>query len=203
MEGCFRPQIPKFPLNVQEIQDVLSEVNSRRDQERNQQLHLQNPKATSGPALPTLVNVSSIEQRLCIQGSCTAHSDHGRKPLRPRGAIGLALAQGQWKTADLHHNINWLALHAVHLALHHFKSHVSSCHVLALTDNVATKAHINRQGDNHLRALWHEAIRLGNWMERHLLSLRSAHILELANHQADWLSRATVVSGNCILSCSD
>ncbi|XP_013916518.1 PREDICTED: ETS translocation variant 4-like [Thamnophis sirtalis] len=70
---------------------------------------------------------------------------------------------------------------------------VSGKHILVLTDNVA--AHVNRQGSTHSKALRDEALRLGNWAEKHLPSIRAEHISETENHQADWLSRETIDNG--------
>ncbi|KAK9400738.1 hypothetical protein NXF25_011452 [Crotalus adamanteus] len=60
--------------------------------------------------------------------------------------LGTQIAQGQWNQEDLTHNINWLELRAIHLALHQFSHLVTRRHVLVLTDNVAAKAHVNKEG---------------------------------------------------------
>ncbi|XP_013909106.1 PREDICTED: ubiquitin carboxyl-terminal hydrolase 7-like [Thamnophis sirtalis] len=116
--------------------------------------------------------------------------------------VGSQMAQGRWTATDLRHNINWLELKAARLALSHFHSSVEGRHVLLLTDNVATKVHINRQGGTHSRALWLEALRLGSWAEKHLQSLVSEHISGLSNVQVDWLSRATLDNGKWQLHLS-
>ncbi|XP_032092319.1 LOW QUALITY PROTEIN: extracellular calcium-sensing receptor-like [Thamnophis elegans] len=105
------------------------------------------------------------------------------------------IAQGRWTSTDLRNNINWLELRAIHLALRHFKESVAGHHILVLTDNVAAKAHVNRQGGTHSKALRKEALRLGHWAERHLQSIRAEHISGMENQQADWLSKETVDNG--------
>lgn len=101
-------------------------------------------------------------------------------------------AQGRWSQRDLKKSINWLELRAIHLALRHFHRLVTGCHVLVLTDNVAAKAHVNRQGGTRSRTLMAEAQLLGSWAERNLLSLRAEHISGVNNRQADFLSRSTI-----------
>ncbi|XP_039217701.1 uncharacterized protein LOC120316322 [Crotalus tigris] len=71
------------------------------------------------------------------------------------------LAQGQWSQLDLRHNINWLELRAIHLALRHLCKRVARQHMLVLTDNMA-KAHMNRQGGTWSRSLMAEAQLLGS-----------------------------------------
>lgn len=59
-------------------------------------------------------------------------------------------------------------------------------------DNVATKAHINRQGGMRSRPLMAEAEALSRWAEHHIESIRAEHILGVDNTQADWLSRTII-----------
>ncbi|XP_013930876.1 PREDICTED: uncharacterized protein LOC106556402 [Thamnophis sirtalis] len=100
------------------------------------------------------------------------------------------LAQGRWSTAEASHSINWLELRVVQLALICFQAGIWGCHVKVLTDNVSTKAHINRQGGTRSRSLMSEADDIGRWAEE--LSIQAEHISGTTNIQADWLSRATV-----------
>lgn len=96
------------------------------------------------------------------------------------------VAQGCWTSRDLLHDINWLELRAVHLALHHFQSSVEAHHVLVLMDNVTAKVHINREGGTHSRPLMDEATRMLNWAEKHTLLLMAKHISCMNNIQVDW-----------------
>lgn len=52
----------------------------------------------------------------------------------------------RWTQVELTNNINWLELRVVHLALCHFQSLIHGQHKLILTNNVATKAHIDKEG---------------------------------------------------------
>ncbi|XP_058049297.1 uncharacterized protein LOC131203279 [Ahaetulla prasina] len=105
------------------------------------------------------------------------------------------MAQCQWSPGDLTHNINWLELRAIHLALLSFQDIVLNQNILILTDNVAAKAHVNRLGGTHSQPLLQEAVQLGLWAEAHLRSIRASHISGVANTQADWLSRVSVDQG--------
>uniref|UniRef100_A0A2D4J0A8 ribonuclease H n=1 Tax=Micrurus lemniscatus lemniscatus TaxID=129467 RepID=A0A2D4J0A8_MICLE len=103
--------------------------------------------------------------------------------------------QGRWSQAESTKSINWLELRAVTLALHFFASEIQGQNILILTDNVTTKAHINRQGGTHSITLMQEAHRLCQWSEKNLASIRAEHISGVDNVQADWLSRTTVDQG--------
>ncbi|XP_039179600.1 uncharacterized protein LOC120299160 isoform X1 [Crotalus tigris] len=61
-----------------------------------------------------------------------------------------------------------------------------------MTDNVAAKAHVNRQGGTRSWSLMQEALDLGLWAESILESIYVENISEEANQQANSLSRATV-----------
>lgn len=102
------------------------------------------------------------------------------------------VTQGRWSPQERKRPINWLELRAVHLALKHFEAALEQKHVLILTDNVATKAHVNREGGTRSRSLMAESEALLAWAERHVLSLRAEHISGQDNIYADWLSRETL-----------
>ncbi|XP_070607583.1 uncharacterized protein [Erythrolamprus reginae] len=105
------------------------------------------------------------------------------------------IAQGTWSPEEASKPINWLELRAVSLALKQFIPRIPNRHVLILTDNIATKSHICRQGGTRSKALMREALKLGLWAEKHLQSLLADHISGSLNVQADWLSRATIDPG--------
>lgn len=98
------------------------------------------------------------------------------------------VAQGRWSTCEQRWNISWLELRAVYLVFRQFQGSLSGKHILVLMDNVATKAHINRQGGTKSKSLMLKARRLGLWAERHLGSLTAEHIFRVFNVQVDWLS---------------
>ncbi|XP_070591368.1 CUE domain-containing protein 1 isoform X2 [Erythrolamprus reginae] len=107
--------------------------------------------------------------------------------------LGRHMAQGIWTVEDLSPvNINFLELRAVFLALLAFAPIVKNRHILILTDNVATRAHLNHQGGTRSHRLMEETSRLFNWAETHLASLTAEHIAGVSNIKADWLSRATL-----------
>lgn len=56
------------------------------------------------------------------------------------------MAQGLWLDQERQHNINWLELRTIYLALLQFHHLINGQHVLMLTDNISAKVHINRQG---------------------------------------------------------
>lgn len=55
------------------------------------------------------------------------------------------VTQCQWSPAERQSSINFLELHAIRLALKHFRPSVEGQHILVLTDNVSAKAHVNRE----------------------------------------------------------
>ncbi|XP_070591658.1 uncharacterized protein [Erythrolamprus reginae] len=113
-------------------------------------------------------------------------------PKRVRESLKWWLT-GQWTMEELASvNINFLELRAVFLALLAFAPIVEGKHILILTDNVATRAHLNHQGGTRSQRLMEETMRLFNWAETHLASLTAEHIAGISNSTADWLSRATL-----------
>lgn len=102
------------------------------------------------------------------------------------------VTQGRWSWEEAAHNINWLELRAARLARRHFCKDIVGQNVLLLTDNIATKTHINRQGSTHSRGLMSEAEMLERWAELHMASLRVDHISEVDNVRVDWLSWQTI-----------
>lgn len=81
-------------------------------------------------------------------------------------------------------DINWLELRAVHLALCHFQSAVAGHHVLVLTHNVITKAHVNREGGTPSKPLMDETVKMLTWAKMHTISLKAEHIFGSTNIQA-------------------
>ncbi|XP_034258760.1 uncharacterized protein LOC117655422 [Pantherophis guttatus] len=106
--------------------------------------------------------------------------------------LGSQLAQGQWSVQERGLHINILELRAIFRALRKFAPLLRGLDVLIRTDNVAAKAHINRQGGTRSKALMREASRLFRWAESHLASIHTSHISGSANVQADALSRSVV-----------
>lgn len=71
--------------------------------------------------------------------------------------------QGQWSRRESRLPINLLKLRAVHLALQDFGPNLTNYHVLVRTDNIAKKAHLNKQGGTRSPALHREAMLLLRW----------------------------------------
>lgn len=61
-----------------------------------------------------------------------------------------------------------------------------------MTDNIAVKAHVNRQGGTRSKALMEEVRLLCRWAEHNVSSIRAEHIAGVDNVRADWLSRASL-----------
>ncbi|XP_060547645.1 uncharacterized protein LOC117658602 [Pantherophis guttatus] len=70
-----------------------------------------------------------------------------------------------------------------------FTSLIRNKHVLILTDNMTTKAHLNRQGGMRSKELMAETDLLMSWAKQHLHSIKAEHISGKSNLQADYLSR--------------
>lgn len=54
--------------------------------------------------------------------------------------------QGLWSTKESHLPINLLELRAIRLAHPHWETDLRGCHILVRMDNIAAKAHLNKQG---------------------------------------------------------
>ncbi len=104
-------------------------------------------------------------------------------------------AAGLWTGSRLQWHINCLELLAVWLALRRFKGLQHDKHVLVRTDNTATVAYINHQGDLRSRRLSQLARHLLLWSLKHLRSLRAVHIPGELNRAADELSRQPALPG--------
>lgn len=105
------------------------------------------------------------------------------------------LVQGRWSRSESCQLINLLELRAIWLALIHFSKQLEGRNVLLRTDNIAAKAHLNKQGGSRSFSLHKEALILFAWVEKTVCSLRAEHIRGLENTQADWLSRTSIQPG--------
>lgn len=148
-------------------------------------------RSTGSPPVLPVVDVPGHSQGMHIQGAELYHHHHGCQFVQlgsPHGdPDGTKTVWTVW-TGGLKKQHQ---LKAAHLALRQFQALISGHHVLILTDNVTTKAHIHR-GGTHSRTLMRETGHLGHWVKWHLLFLRAEHISGISNIKADWLSRATV-----------
>lgn len=104
-------------------------------------------------------------------------------------------ASGVWPDPVSVWHINRLEMRAVMLALKTFRPQLERQHVLVRTDNTTVVSYINRQGGIHSKALFEQAASLLLWADRHLLSIRAAHIPGILNRGADMLSRNGLPSG--------
>lgn len=85
------------------------------------------------------------------------------------------------------------------MSLLHFATALQGRHVLIQMNNVAAKAHVNKQGGTRSSRLHGEALLLFAWTENHLESIRAEHVRGLDNIQVDWLSRETISLGEWAL----
>lgn len=156
------------------------------------QLDSQDSGFQRGPLDSQMVAVSGHCQGLFLPRTPAPGSYNGRQPvgalLGPRSAGQMEPSRPQ----GLATSINWLVLCAIYLALLQFRQPVLGKHILALTDNVAMKAHINHLGGTRSKSLMLEAMRLGLWAERHLQYLTAERISVVSNVQVDWLSRTVI-----------
>ncbi|KAI2655941.1 ORF V: Enzymatic polyprotein [Labeo rohita] len=85
-------------------------------------------------------------------------------------------ASGVWTGPRLFWHINCLELLAVLLALRRFRPRIQGKHVLVRSDNTATVAYINHQGDVRSFRMSQLARHLLLWSQHRLKSLRTTHI---------------------------
>lgn len=83
----------------------------------------------------------------------------------------------------------------IRLALLHFSKELRGRHALVRTDNMASKAHINKQGALRSSQLHKEPLLLFAWAEEHLEGIRAEHNRGLDNTQGDCLSREDISPG--------
>ncbi|KAL0152602.1 hypothetical protein M9458_052325, partial [Cirrhinus mrigala] len=96
-------------------------------------------------------------------------------------------ASGVWTGPRLFWHINCLELLAVLLALRRFRPRIQGKHVLVRSDNTATVAYINHQGDVRSFRMSQLARHLLLWSQHRLKSLRTTHIPGGTNRIADSL----------------
>lgn len=99
--------------------------------------------------------------------------------------------QGVWTEKESHMHINLLELRAIYLALTHLSHLLKGRHVLIRTDNISAKAYVNKQGGSK-SLLNKEALKIMQWAEANVLSMRAEHVQGIVNIQADWLSRTRI-----------
>lgn len=71
--------------------------------------------------------------------------------------------QGKWFRTESCLPINILELRAIRLSLLHFSKELKGCRALVCTDDVAEKAHLNKQGGLRSSALHKKALKLFSW----------------------------------------
>lgn len=151
---------------------------------------LQGPGIASGSGLPVipLVDLGGLKEGMQFPRTTTFHRYNRCKLV----GLGCSSSLPCCSRLDRQNDINWLELRAVHLALRHFQSAVAGHHVLVLTDNMTTKAHVNCEGGTQSKPLMDESSRLLTWVERHVISLTAQRISGAINVRADWLSRTQI-----------
>lgn len=109
------------------------------------------------------------------------------------------MVQGTWSAKEAKFLINLLELRAIRLSLLHFGAALQGRHILIQTDNVAAKAHVNKQGGTRSSRLHKEALLLLAWAENHLEAIRAEPVNGHDNTIADWLSREVISPGEWTL----
>ncbi len=109
--------------------------------------------------------------------------------------VQLACSCRLWTGPKLQWHINCLKFLAVWLALRCFKTILYEKHALVRTDNTATVAHINHQGDLRSRHMSQLARHLLLLSQKHLRSLCAVHVPRELNRTADELSRQPALPG--------
>ena len=103
--------------------------------------------------------------------------------------IGTVSSGGNWTPEEAQHDINYLEMLAVFLALKSFSSVVQGKHVKLLVDNTTAVSTINQMGTCHSRVNNHLSQQIWLWCIDHAVWLTVAHIPGKQNTEADRESR--------------
>ncbi|XP_060064749.1 uncharacterized protein LOC132545098 [Ylistrum balloti] len=108
--------------------------------------------------------------------------------------FGSQITKGLWSKAEREHQIIFLELKAVWLALRCFCSDMSDTHVRVVTDNVCTISYVNKPGGN-VTELNELAKEIWLWCTERNIFISACHIPGVLNVDADYLSRSMQSSG--------
>lgn len=86
------------------------------------------------------------------------------------------LDSGKWSKEESSLHSNLLEIRAICLALSQFQQLFLGKHLLVRMDNVAAKAHINKQGGSRSSILNKEALLILQWAKVHVESLSTEHV---------------------------
>ena len=103
--------------------------------------------------------------------------------------IDTVFSGGNWTPEEAQHDINYLEMLAVFLALKSFTSVVQGNHVKLLVDNTTAVSTINQMGTCHSRVNNHLSQQIWLWCIDHAVWLTVAHIPGKQNTEADRESR--------------
>ena len=103
--------------------------------------------------------------------------------------IDTVSSGGNWTPEEAQHDINYLEMLAVFLALKSFSSVVQGNHVKLLVDNTTAVSTINQMGTCHSRVNNHLSQQIWLWCIDHAVWLTVAHIPGKQNTEADRESR--------------
>ena len=103
--------------------------------------------------------------------------------------IDTVSSGGNWTPEEAQHDINYLEMLAVFLALKSFSSVVQGKHVKLLVDNTTAVSTINQMGTCHSRVNNHLSQQIWLWCIDHAVWLTVAHIPGKQNTEADRESR--------------
>ena len=105
--------------------------------------------------------------------------------------ISTVTSGGSWSPDEAQHDINYLEMFVVFLALKSFLSVVQNKHVKLLLDNTTAVTIINQMGTCHSRVNNQLSQQIRFWCINHNVWLTVAHIPGKQNTEADRESRLT------------
>ena len=115
---------------------------------------------------------------------------------------------GRWTVEEQEHDINYLELKAVLLALKACCRTINSSHILIQSDNTTTVIGINRQGSTHSvpcnsvsREIWFWAMNGNNWLSAThcpgVLNIEADHASRTFNDNLEWMLDQTIFDQIC------
>lgn len=127
-----------------------------------------------------------------IQANITITTDASLKGYGGHININQQVFQGVWTDKEKQLHINNLELEAVARTLKHYLNVIQGQNVLIRCDNTTVVQYINKQGGTKSPQMCFKTWDLWNWVLKHNIHMRAAHIAGKMNVLADHLSRVTI-----------